>query len=166
MQNIASDRDAKEVYSTVMDIATDIEFIVPITPFTKNQVKPLQAAFIENQISSCKDEINQFIEGLDTTQVMSLLLQPGNRASARSLFTTKIYGIKVQPKDVMMWLTGSTIIPAIGFHKLIDVNFADSTFVNTCALALTLKTHPDLSSEDAVSYYTELIINSQTFTKE
>ncbi|XP_052066002.1 uncharacterized protein LOC127705688 isoform X2 [Mytilus californianus] len=212
MQNSASDRDAKEAYSSIMDIATDIGFIVPITSFTKKHVKPLQAAFIESQISSCKDELNQFIEGLDTHQVMSLLRQPENRASARSLFSgrvkpitvgkfrkllkfkyaegnanqdqratgigfltflqatkgraTEINGIKLELKDVMMWLTGSTIIPAIGFHKLIDVDFADSTFVNTCALALTLKTQPDLSSEDAVSYYTELIINSQTFTKE
>lgn len=57
-----------------------------------------------------------------------------------------------------MWLTGSTIIQAIGFHKLFDVDFAVSTFVNTFALCLTLKTQPDMSPEDAVSYYTELII--------
>ncbi|CAC5395883.1 unnamed protein product [Mytilus coruscus] len=135
---------------------------------------------------------------LDTHQVMSLLRQPENRASARSLFSGRVKPITVgkfrkllkfkytegnanqdqkatgigfltflqATKDVMMWLTGSTIIPAMGFYKLIDVNFADSTFVNTCALALTITTQLEQSSEDAVSYYTELIINSQTFTKE
>lgn len=79
---------------------------------------------------------------------------------------TIINGINLQPKNVLMWLTGSTIVPAIGFHKPIDVYFSpNKTFVNTCALALTLKTQPGLSPADAVSYYTELIINSQTFTK-
>lgn len=65
-----------------------------------------------------------------------------------------------------MWLTGSTSIPAIGFHKQIDVCFGTSTFVNTCALALTLKVQPQLSPADAVEHYTEIIINSQTFTQE
>lgn len=63
-----------------------------------------------------------------------------------------------------MWLSGSSVIPAIGFHKPIDIDFGESTFVNTCALAVTLKVQPELS--DAVTYYTELIINSQTFGKE
>lgn len=77
-----------------------------------------------------------------------------------------INGINLQPKDVLMWLTGSTIMPAIGFHKPIDVEFSrKTTFVNTCALVLRLKTQPHLPPADAVSYYTELIINSQTFTK-
>ncbi|CAC5416076.1 unnamed protein product [Mytilus coruscus] len=78
-------------------------------------------------------------------------------SSLSSETATEINGIKVQLKDVMMWLTGSIIIPAIGFHKLINVDFTDSTFANTCALALTLKRQRDLSSEDAVSYYTEQV---------
>ena len=64
-----------------------------------------------------------------------------------------------------MWLTGSTHIPAIGFHKTIDVDFGESIKVNTCALGLTLKTN-ELSGEDTVKYYTDMIINSQTFTVE
>lgn len=65
-----------------------------------------------------------------------------------------------------MWLTGSTHIPATGFHKLIDVDFGEVTCVNTCALCLTLKTQKEMSPADAVAYYTELLINRQTFTKE
>ncbi|OPL33674.1 hypothetical protein AM593_04441, partial [Mytilus galloprovincialis] len=212
MQASASDSEARDIYSSVLDIAADVGFIVPLTSFTRCHVKQLKAAFIESQISSCKDELNQFIEGLDTHRVLSLLRQTENMASARSLFSgrvkpltvsqlrglirysfkdgnakgaeeatmqgfltflqatkgtaTIINGINLQPKDVLMWLTGSTIVPAIGFHKPIDVYFSpNNTFVNTCALALTLKTQPGLSPADAVSYYTELIINSQTFTK-
>ncbi|VDI84102.1 Hypothetical predicted protein [Mytilus galloprovincialis] len=212
MQDSASDSEARDMYSSVLDIAADVGFIVPLTSFTRCHVKQLKAAFIESQISSCKDELNQFIEGLDTHRVLSLLRQTENMASARCLFSgrakpltvsqlrgllrfsfkdgnakvaeeataqgfltflqatkgtaTIINGINLQPKDVLMWLTGSTIVPAIGFHKPIDVYFSPKkTFVNTCALALTLKTQPGLSPADAVSYYTELIINSQTFTK-
>ena len=65
-----------------------------------------------------------------------------------------------------MWLTGSTMMPAVGFHKLVDVDFGSVTFVNTCALWVTLKLEPTMSLDDAVLHYTELIINSQTFTKE
>ncbi|XP_063406073.1 uncharacterized protein LOC134690032 [Mytilus trossulus] len=212
MQDSASDSEARDMYSSVLDIAADVGFIVPLTSFTRCHVKQLKAAFIESQISSCKDELNQFIEGLDTHRVLSLLRQTENMASARSLFSgrvkpltvsqlrglirfnfkdgnakraeeataqgfitflqatkgtaTIINGINLQPKDVLMWLTGSTIVPAIGFHKPIDIYFSSKrTFVNTCALVLKLKTQPHLSPADAVSYYTELIINSQTFTK-
>ena len=78
---------------------------------------------------------------------------------------TSINGITITPKDVLMWLTGSTHIPVICFHKKIDVDFGESIKVNTCALALTLKLN-DLSGEDAVKFYTDMIINSQTFTVE
>jgi glutaredoxin-related protein len=77
-----------------------------------------------------------------------------------------VNGIQVSPKDVLMWLTGSTHIPACGFHKSIDVDFGSSTIVNTCALCLTLEVKRGMRQEDVVEYYTSLLINSQTFTKE
>ena len=41
---------------------------------------------------------------------------------------------------------GINNIPAIGFHKPIDVYFGEKTFVNTYALVLTLKIQPDKCS--------------------
>jgi len=36
-------------------------------------------------------------------------------------------------------MTGSTTFPAVGFHKMIDVEFGSKTHVNTCALVVTLR---------------------------
>ncbi|KAH3712605.1 hypothetical protein DPMN_030669 [Dreissena polymorpha] len=64
-----------------------------------------------------------------------------------------------------MWLTGSATMPAVGFHKVIDVEFGDTLRVNTCALVLTLAEVPR-EVEDVVQHYSELLINSQTFQAE
>lgn len=74
-------------------------------------------------------------------------------------------GITVTLEDLLMWMTGARQIPAAGFHKKIDVDFKDSVTVNTCALTLTLQII-DMAPEEAIKYYTELVINSQTFTNE
>ena len=63
-----------------------------------------------------------------------------------------------------MWLTGATAIPAVGFHKKIDVEFGDVNRVNTCALVLTLA-HIPAVVDDVVMYFTELVLNSQTFSR-
>lgn len=70
MQDSASDSEARDMYSSVLDIAADVGFIVPLTSFTRCHVRQLKAAFIESQISSCKDELNQFIEGLCFNKIM------------------------------------------------------------------------------------------------
>ncbi|XP_052258563.1 uncharacterized protein LOC127863221 [Dreissena polymorpha] len=74
--------------------------------------------------------------------------------------TASVNGVKLQPNDVLMWLTGS-----VGFHKVIDVEFGDTLRVNTCALVLTLAEVPR-EVEDVVQHYSELLINSQTFQAE
>ncbi|KAH3740992.1 hypothetical protein DPMN_047710 [Dreissena polymorpha] len=79
--------------------------------------------------------------------------------------TASVNGVKLQPNDVLMWLTGSATMPAVGFHKVIDVEFGDTLRVNTCALVLTLAEVPR-EVEDVVQHYSELLINSQTFQAE
>lgn len=212
MHDTSSESELRDLYCGILEEATDAGFVVPITSFRKEHRELLQAALIESQISTCQEELNQFIKGLETHQVLSLLKQDSNINNARCLLSgrtkpvtvtvlrsllkfkytegnrkvderatgqgfltflqatkgtaTVVNGIKVDTKDVLMWLTGSTMIPAIGFHKQIDVEFGDDIFVNTCALSLRLKVQPNLSAADAVNYYTEIIINSQTFTQQ
>ncbi|XP_052094530.1 uncharacterized protein LOC127730269 isoform X2 [Mytilus californianus] len=212
MQDCTSEPDLQNMYSGIFDEAVDAGFIIPPSSFKKKHVNILLAALLETQLNKCKKELDQFIKGLDTHQVLSLLKQDVNIACARTLFSgrvkpltvqtlrnllkfkydtgnaaldqratgqgfltflqatkgtsTVINGIDIGPKEVLMWLTGSTAIPAIGFHKPIDVCFGSRTFVNTCALALTLEVRPELAPAEAVKFYSEIIINSQTFTQE
>ncbi|KAH3698363.1 hypothetical protein DPMN_055219 [Dreissena polymorpha] len=41
-----------------------------------------------------------------------------------------VNGITLKPHDVLMWMTGSAEIPALGFHKLIDVEFVEKERVS------------------------------------
>ena len=52
-----------EIYSSVLDEAADAGFILPVTSFSYEYVDTLQAALIEHQVTSCKDELDQFIQG-------------------------------------------------------------------------------------------------------
>lgn len=208
----SSDANLQNIYAQNFDEASDAGFMIPPASFTRRHVNVLKAACIEAQISIPKQSLDQFIEGLETHEVLSLLKREENIISARTLFSgrakpvsvaellsllrfnynsgstlmeerttgqgfttfihatkgtaTEANGIHIGPKDVLMWLTGAVAIPAIGFHKQIDVNFGESTFVNTCALAITLKRQPDLNPLDAIPYYTSLVIDSQTFGQE
>ncbi|KAH3855323.1 hypothetical protein DPMN_097889 [Dreissena polymorpha] len=73
-----------------------------------------------------------------------------------------INGITLKPHDVLMWMTGSSEIPAVGFHKLIDIEFGLEERVNTCALCVTLK-HLTPMAEDPVLYFTDRLIKSSMF---
>ncbi|XP_061190391.1 uncharacterized protein LOC133198297 [Saccostrea echinata] len=212
MATCSSEDELQQQYMTITDYATDAGFLLPVRRFTEKHVPTLQACLIENQVVSCKEELDQFIKGLDTHQLISALQQEGTREKCRGLFSGKIKpvtaaairqllkfkytdgnkrqqemvtgqgfltflqatkgsgatvnGINLKPKDVLMWLTGATHIPACGFHKSIDVEFGSTTNINTCALCLTLEVKESMTLDEAVTYYTELLINSQTFSKE
>ena len=73
-----------------------------------------------------------------------------------------VNGFTLKPHDVLMWITAARAVPAIGFHKKIEVFFDEATRVNTCALVVTLGPRPP-AIENIVQYYTELVINSNTF---
>lgn len=64
MQDCTSEAEIRNLYSSIFDEATDAGFIIPVSRFNKQHVKLLQAALIENQISTCQDELDQFIKGL------------------------------------------------------------------------------------------------------
>ena len=68
--------------------------------------------------------------------------------------------IIIFPADVLMWMTSSTTVLAVGFHKMIDVEFGSTTHVNTCALVVTFRAQ---EFDEPVNHYSELLVNSQTF---
>ncbi|KAH3746334.1 hypothetical protein DPMN_180741 [Dreissena polymorpha] len=74
-----------------------------------------------------------------------------------------INGITLKTGIILMWMTGSAGIPAVGSHKQIDIEFGEEERVNTCALCVTLK-HLMPAVEDSLLYFTEQIINSSTFS--
>ncbi|KAH3701224.1 hypothetical protein DPMN_076207 [Dreissena polymorpha] len=155
-------------------------------------------------VLDCRDELEQFIEGLRTHNVLTLVREeklcclfsswkpPVTAADVRGLLKFKyrqdinreadretgqqfvrfiqatkgdgatVNGITLKPHYVLMWMTGSSEIPALGFHKLIDIEFWLEERVNTCALCVTLK-HLTPMVEDPVLYFTERVINSSTF---
>ncbi|CAC5408273.1 unnamed protein product [Mytilus coruscus] len=56
----------------------------------------LQVALLETQLNKCKKELDQFIKGLDTHHVLSLLKQDVNIACARTLFSGRVNPLTVQ----------------------------------------------------------------------
>ncbi|XP_052240257.1 uncharacterized protein LOC127850897 isoform X3 [Dreissena polymorpha] len=209
MKEADSDAAAQTLFQQMFDEACTAGFLIPSTSFNKSFIPALVGALVNNLVESSRVELDQFVDGLKTHQVLELLrLRPddsycifsgrtkpvtveavrlllhfryrtGNHAEtdqqtaqgfltflrATKGSTASVNGVKLQPNDVLMWLTGSATMPAVGFHKVIDVEFGDTLRVNTCALVLTLAEVPR-EVEDVVQHYSELLINSQTFQAE
>ncbi|XP_052217487.1 E3 ISG15--protein ligase HERC5-like [Dreissena polymorpha] len=193
MTDASTDRELQDLYFSIYDEREAAGFILPSNIFKKDHIPLLQSALVNNMVLNCRDELDQFIEGLQTHDVLTIVRQekltclfsggkpPVTVADVRGLMNFKyredinreadretgqqfvrflqatkgdgatINGITLKPKDVLMWMSGSTEIPAVGFHKQIDIEFGGEERVNTCALCVTLK-HLTPAVEDPVLY--------------
>ena len=75
--------------------------------------------------------------------------------------------VTVQLEDVLMWLTGARMVPAVGFNRKIKVYFDQmrtTPKVHTCAPFIILPIRDELMrGRLSVSHFINWIVNSQGF---
>ncbi|XP_063397453.1 uncharacterized protein LOC134681742 [Mytilus trossulus] len=90
MDRCTSDEAVKQVYSTMEEERTGADFLVPVLKFNREMISSFKSALVEHPCSSCKEELDQFIRGLDTHQVLGLLRQDENKTKVRVLFSGQV----------------------------------------------------------------------------
>lgn len=70
MDSCTSDDGVKEVYNTMEEERTEAGFLVPVLKFHRNMIASFKSALVEHPVSSCKEELDQFIRGIDENEMM------------------------------------------------------------------------------------------------
>ncbi|KAH3834334.1 hypothetical protein DPMN_107657 [Dreissena polymorpha] len=90
----------QQLFSSNAIDALDVGFVVPSTSFRREHIALLEGVFAEDLVSSCREELDQFIEGLRTHDVLQMItsnawpllsgrLRPVIAAAMRSLLRFK-----------------------------------------------------------------------------
>lgn len=70
MDRCTSDEAVKQVYSTMEEERTGADFLVPVLKFNREMISSFKSALVEHPCSSCKEELDQFIRGIDENEMM------------------------------------------------------------------------------------------------
>lgn len=70
MDRCTSDEAVKQVYSTMEEERTGADFLVPVLKFNRKMISSFKSALVEHPCSSSKEELDQFIRGIDENEMM------------------------------------------------------------------------------------------------
>ncbi|KAH3855234.1 uncharacterized protein LOC127870976 isoform X2 [Dreissena polymorpha] len=73
MTHASSDRELQELYFSIYDQREAAGFMLLCNSFKKDHIPLLQSALVSNMVLDCRDELDQFIEGLRTHNVLTLV---------------------------------------------------------------------------------------------